>query len=55
MIARFYYRKKITGYDTIILFFTILLLLQAVTPACVFGEMNPPPSTQQYVNNEYYL
>jgi hypothetical protein len=55
MIATLDYRKKTTGYVIILPFLTILLLLQVVTPACVFGEINPPPSSQQYVNNEYYL
>lgn len=48
-------RKRISGCDVILPFLTILLLVQAVTPACNFGDMNPPPSSQQYVDNQYYL
>ena len=48
-------RIRITGCDVILPFLTILLLVQAVTPDCNFGNMNPPPSSQQYVNSQYYL
>lgn len=48
-------RYRMRVYYVILNSLIISQLAQAVTPACNFGDMNPPPSTQQYVTNQYYL
>ena len=55
MIFKLYNRKRMSVFEVILPFVSILLLMRAVATGCVFGDMNPPPSNQQYVNNEYYL
>jgi len=55
MIVTLKNRKRMSVCEVILPFLSILLLMRAVAPACVFGDMNPPPSSQQYVNNDYYL
>ena len=47
-------RTRLSGYQVILIFLIIPFLAQAQT-VCSFGNMNPPPSSQQYVNNQYYL
>ena len=47
--------KRMSGCYVILRWLIISLLLQSVTHACNFGAMNPPPWSQQYVTNQYYL
>jgi hypothetical protein len=30
-------------------------LVYRATAVCNFGDINPPPSSEQYLNNQYYI